>query len=200
MVLLIITWGHTTKQHRNFMRKILIALMASSMLLPSVTLASSIRPGSKTNIETTRSRRKPTCLVEEKWEKCEVIIDETGVTHPIGKITNVVSWKTEEKDFSYGGAVVGGAAGAGAGFAAGLGTCMVIGPLCLITAPAMMGAGMGGGAEIGGKGTGRFFTVVGDDAEGNRLIQEFRYGSGKSVRKAQKELLMSTKLVEGEVK
>ena len=152
--------------------------------------------------------RGTTCLVlvddgefvEEKWKKCEVVIDETGVDHPIGKITKVVQWKTEEKDFSYGGALVGGAAGASAGFAAGLGSCMVLGPFCLITAPTLMGAGMGGGAELGGKGTGRFFTVVGDDINGRRLIQEFHYSSGRTVKKAQKKLLKTTQLAEGEVR
>ena len=63
-----------------------------------------------------------------------------------------------------------------------------------------MGAGMGGGAELGGKGTGRFFTVVGDDAEGNRLIQEFYVTSGKAVRKTSRDLLLTTGLAEGEVK
>ena len=62
-----------------------------------------------------------------------------------------------------------------------------------------MGAGMGGGAELGGKGTGRFFTVVGDNVEGQRLIQEFRYGSGRTVKRAQKKLLNATGLAEGEL-
>ena len=59
---------------------------------------------------------------------------------------------------------------------------------------------MGGGAELGGKGTGRFFTVVGDDAQGNRLIQEFYLKSGKAVRKESKKLLKTTGLVDGELK
>ena len=63
-----------------------------------------------------------------------------------------------------------------------------------------MGAGMGGGAELGGKGQGRFFTVIGDDAEGNRVIQEFYITSGKAVRKEMKSLLMTTKLAEGETR
>ena len=171
--------------------------MTALMLVPNTALASSVRPGARSQ---TYKPKAPTCLVEEKWKPCEVVIDETGVTHPIGKIINVVQWNTEEKDFNYGGALVGGAAGASAGFAAGLGSCMVLGPFCLITAPTLMGAGMGGGAELGGKGTGRFFTVVGDDAEGNRLIQEFHIKSGKDVRKKSKQLLRTTGLAEGEVK
>ena len=180
--------------------------MAATMLVPSMTLASSVRPGSRVTHQSlnsgSSSRSKTLCLNEkEKFaEKCEVTIDETGVQGPVGHITNVVQWTTEEKDFNYGGALVGGAAGASAGFAAGLGSCMVLGPFCLITAPTLMGAGMGGGAELGGKGTGRFFTVVGDDAQGNRLIQEFYITSGKAVRIESKKLLKATGLAEGEVK
>ena len=179
-----------------------VALLTALMLVPSVTLASSTRPGAFNHktLNAKKSFNNPTCLVEEKWEKCEVIVDETGVKGPVGHITNVVQWTTEEKDFNYGGALVGGAAGASAGFAAGLGSCMVLGPFCLITAPTLMGAGMGGGAELGGKGTGRFFTVVGDDAQGNRLIQEFYLKSGKAVRKESKKLLKTTGLVDGELK
>ena len=160
--------------------------MTALMLVPSTTLASSIRPGARPQ---TYKPKAPTCLIEDKWEKCEVVIDETGVTHPIGKITNVVQWTTEEKDFNVAGGIVGGAAGAGVGFAAGLGSCAFLGPFCLITAPAIMNTGMGVGGTVGGKGTGKFFTIVGDDAEGNRLIQEIYYPTGKAARKASKELL-----------
>ena len=179
-----------------------VALLTALMLVPSVTLASSTRPGAFNHktLNAKKSFNNPTCLVEEKWEKCEVIVDETGVKGPVGHITNVVQWTTEDKDFSVGGAIVGGAAGGTAGFAAGLGSCMVIGPLCLITAPTLMGAGMGGGAELGGKGTGKFFTVVGDDAEGNRLIQEFNLKSGRATKKMLKKLLLTTKLAEGELR
>ena len=186
--------------------KNILAAMTALMLVPSMTLASSVRPGSRVTHQSlnsgSSSRSKTLCLNEkEKFaEKCEVTIDETGVQGPVGHITNVVQWTTEEKDFNYGGALVGGAAGASAGFAAGLGSCMVLGPFCLITAPTLMGAGMGGGAELGGKGTGRFFTVVGDDAEGNRLIQEFYVTSGKAVRKTSRDLLLTTGLAQGEVK
>ena len=187
--------------------KNILAAMTALMLVPSMTLASSVRPGSRVTHKSLNSgsisrSKSPLCLNEkEKFaEKCDIVIDETGVQGPVGHITNVVQWTTEEKDFNYGGALVGGAAGASAGFAAGLGSCMVLGPFCLITAPTLMGAGMGGGAELGGKGTGRFFTVVGDDAQGNRLIQEFYITSGKAVRIESKKLLKTTGLAEGEVK
>ena len=185
--------------------------MAASMLLPTGALASSIRPGSRVTHDSLNSNsRKGTsnCLVlvddgeyvEEKWEKCEVVIDETGVTHPIGKIVNVVQWTTEKKEFNVAGGIVGGAAGATVGFAAGLGSCVFAGPFCLITAPALMNAGGGVGAGAGGQGTGKFFTIVGDDINGRRLIQEVYFKTGKAVRKASKDLLRTTKLAEGEVR
>ena len=193
------------------MRKLLTSLIAASLLLPTTTLASSTRPGSRVTHDSLNSSARtkgPTCLVlvddgefvEEKWKKCEVVIDETGVTHPIGKIVNVVQWTTEKKEFNVAGGIVGGAAGATVGFAAGLGTCVFAGPFCLITAPALMNAGGGVGAGAGGQGTGKFFTVVGDDINGRRLIQEFHYSSGRTVKKAQKKLLKTTQLAEGEVR
>ena len=173
--------------------------MIATMLVPTGALASSIRPGSRP--KTSYKPKAPTCLVEEKWKPCLVVIDETGVTlYGIGKITNVVQWTTEEKDFNVAGGIVGGAAGAGVGFAAGLGSCAFLGPFCLITAPAIMNTGMGVGGAAGGKGTGKFFTIVGDDAEGNRLIQEVYYNTGKGVRAASKLLLKTTGLAEGEVR
>ena len=182
------------------MKNILVA-MTALMLVPSMTLASSIRPGSSVTHESLNSKPKtPKCLVEEKWQPCEVVIDETGVQGPVGHITNVVQWTTEEKDFNVAGGIVGGAAGATVGFAAGLGTCAFMGPFCLITAPAIMNAGMGAGGTVGGKGTGKFFTVVGDDDQGNRLIQEFYITSGKAVRIESKKLLKTTGLAEGEVR
>jgi hypothetical protein len=181
--------------------KNILAAMTALMLVPSMTLASSVRPGSRVTHDSLNSKPKtPKCLVEEKWQPCEVVIDETGVQGPVGHITNVVQWTTEKKEFNVAGGIVGGAAGATVGFAAGLGTCVFAGPFCLITAPALMNAGGGVGAGAGGQGAGKFFTVVGDDAEGNRLIQEFHIKSGKDVRKKSKQLLRTTGLAEGEVK
>ena len=175
-----------------------IAVLTALMLVPSTVLASSIRPGARPT--TSYKPKAPTCLVEEKWEKCEVTIDDTGVTLPIGKITRVVQWTTEEKDFNVAGGIVGGAAGATVGFAAGLGSCAFLGPFCLITAPAIMNGGAMVGGAAGGVGTGKFFTIVGDDAKGNRLIQEVYYSTGKGVRAVSKLLLKTTGLAEGEVR
>ena len=143
------------------MRRLLTSLIAASMLMPSTVLASSIRPGSVTHKTLNQRAKGPSCLVlvddgeyvEEKWEKCEVVIDETGVTHPSGKIIKVVKWSTSEKDFNVAGGIVGGVAGAGVGFAAGLGSCMFMGPFCLITAPALMNTGGMVGGGVGGKTT-----------------------------------------------
>ena len=180
------------------MKKLFASLMMATLLVPTGALASSIRPGARPT--TSYKPKAPTCLVEEKWEKCEVTIDDTGVTLPIGKITRVVQWTTEEKEFNVAGGIVGGAAGATVGFAAGLGSCAFLGPFCLITAPAIMNGGAMVGGAAGGVGTGKFFTIVGDDAKGNRLIQEVYYSTGKGVRAVSKLLLKTTGLAEGEVR
>ena len=94
-------------------------LMAAAMLVPTTTLASSIRPGSRVTHQSlnsgSSSKSKTLCLNEkEKFaERCEVTIDETGVKGPAGHITNVVQWTKEQKEFSYGGALAGGIAGGG---------------------------------------------------------------------------------------
>ena len=171
------------------------------MLVPTGALASSIRPGSRHSIKSSPPR-SPRCMDEEEkfTEKCEITVDETGVKAQDWHITDVVQWSTEEKPFNVGGAIVGGAAGAGVGFAAGLGSCAIIGPFCLLTAPAIMQTGAGVGAGAGGTARGKFFTVVGDDAKGNRLIQEFWISSDKKVKELSKDLLNTTKLVEGELR
>ena len=187
------------------MKKLLVAVLTASMLMPTTVLASSIRPGSTSHKKSMQVSKDPLCLVgqqddKELWEKCKVVIDETGVAHPIGKVTTVVQWETEEKPFNTGGAIIGGVAGASVGFAAGLGTCMFLGPFCLITAPAVMQSGMMVGGAAGGKGLGRYFTVVGDDEQGERLIQEWYEGSGKGATAVSKLLLKTTKLAEGEIR
>ena len=185
------------------MKKLFASLMIATMLVPTGALASSTRPGSRVTHKSLNSNprtRGPSCLVEDKWTPCEVTIDETGVTHPIGKITKVVKWSEVEKDFNVAGGIVGGVAGAGVGAAAGMTTCMFMGPFCLIAAPAIMQTGMGVGGGVGGKGVGKYFTVIGDDKDGNRLIQEFHVKSGKEVRKKSKLLLKTTGLADGELK
>jgi len=183
------------------MKKLFTSLIAASLLLPTTTLASSFRPGSRHSIKPS-APRSPVCKGEEDkfTEKCDIVVDETGVKAQDWHITTVVQWSTEEKPFNVGGAIVGGAAGTGVGFAAGLGSCAIIGPFCLLTAPALIQTGAGVGAGAGGTARGKFFTVVGDDAKGNRLIKEFWIPSGKRVKELSKDLLNTTKLVEGETR
>jgi len=183
------------------MKKLLTAVIAATMLVPTGALASSIRPGSHRSLKSSPPR-SPRCMDEEEkfTEKCEITVDETGVKAQDWHIPNVVQWSTEEKPFNIAGGIVGGAAGAGVGFAAGLGSCAIIGPFCLLTAPAIMQTGAGVGAGAGGTARGKFFTVVGDDAKGNRLIKEFWIPSGKKVKELSKDLLNTTKLVEGETR
>ena len=75
------------------MKKVLTAIMAASMLLPTGALASSIRPGSRVTHDSLNSNSRKSisnCLVlvddgeyvEEKWEKCEVVIDCLLYTSP----------------------------------------------------------------------------------------------------------------------
>jgi outer membrane lipoprotein SlyB len=178
------------------MLKLLTAVLAASMLMPTTVLASSIRPGSKTNFK----QKGPSCLVEDKWKPCDITIDEAGVKGPEGHIINVVQWTTDEKSFNTGGAIGGAVAGGVAGTAVGLGSCLVFGPLCIITAPAIMSGGVTGGATVGGTPQGKYFTVIGDADNGDRIIQEFYYSTIKTVKKASRELLITTKLAEGELR
>ena len=60
--------------------------------------------------------------------------------------------------------------------------------------------GMMVGGAAGGKGLGKFFTVVGDDVQGQRLIQEWYEKSGKAAVKTSKDLLKLSKLAEGEIR
>ena len=178
------------------MKKLLTAVIAVTMLMPSTVLASSIRPGS--NIKS--KPKGPKCFIEEKWKPCKITIDDIGVKGPEGHITNVVQWTTDEKSFNTGGAIGGAIAGGVAGTGLGLGSCLVFGPLCIITAPAIMSGGITGGATVGGTPQGKYFTVIGDADNGDRIIQEFYYGSSKQVKKTTRTLLLTTKLAEGELR
>ena len=181
------------------MKKILTAVIAASMLMPSMVLASGPRKmGVGGNLSS--KNKGPKCLVDEKWKRCDITIDESGVKGPEGHITNVVQWTTDEKSFNTGGAIGGAIAGGAAGVGVGLGSCLVFGPLCIITAPAIMSGGVTGGATVGGKAQGKYFTVVGDADNDDRIIQEFYYGSLKTVKKASRELLKTSKLAEGELR
>ena len=114
-----------------------IAVLTALMLVPSMVLASGPRKmGINGNISS--KTKSPKCLIEEKWKPCKITIDETGVKGSEGHITNVVQWTTDEKAFNMGGAAAGAIAGGAAGVGVGLGSCLIFGPLCIITAPAIM--------------------------------------------------------------
>ena len=181
------------------MNKMLTAVLTASMLMPSMVLASGPRKmGINGNVSS--KSKSPKCLVDEKWKRCKITIDDAGVKGPEGHITNVVQWTTDEKSFNIGGAAAGAIAGGAAGVGVGLGSCLIFGPLCIITAPAIMSGGVTGGATVGGKPQGKYFTVVGDADNGDRIIQEFYYGSAKQVKKTTRTLLLTTKLAEGELR
>ena len=169
------------------------------MLLPTTVMASSIRPGSRVTHKSLNSSPSSKydgalCKKEDRFtEKCDIIIDDTGVRGPEGHITTVVRWSSKEDAPSAGGAVAGAAGGAIVGGAAGIGTCFLVGPLCLITAPAIMGGGMGTGAEWGAKSGARTFTIVGDDAQGERIIQFFKV-KRSGVEKTEEQLLKPLKM------
>ena len=187
------------------MKKLLTAAFAATMLMPTMSLAGPPRAMMHSDLQKNKNSnvsKKPLCVGEnEKFtERCDITIDETGVRGPEGHITNVVQWTTDEKSFNTGGAIGGAIAGGVAGTGLGLGSCLVFGPLCIITAPAIMSGGVTGGATVGGKPQGKYFTVVGDADNGDRIIQEFYYGSLKTVKKASRQLLITTKLAEGELR
>ena len=95
--------------------------------------------------------------------------------------------------------IVGGAVGGTVGLGLGMASCYIVLPLCLTTMPLITAGGMGLGSGAGQSGA-AYFTVIGDDKDGNRLIQEFHVKSGKEVRKKSKLLLKTTGLADGELK
>jgi hypothetical protein len=138
--------------------------------------------------------------VEEKWKPCDVTINDTGVIHPMGHITTVVQWTTEKQEFSVGGAAVGAVAGTGGGMLVGLGSCAFTGPFCLLVAPAIMSTGTMVGGGAGGNRSGKFYTIIGNDLNGRRLILEFKSPNAKTVKQTNKLLLSTTQLAEGELR
>jgi hypothetical protein len=188
------------------MRKLFTAVMAATMLLPTTVMASSIRPGSRVTHKSLNTVHglpvnRALCVDDEDkfTEKCDIIIDDTGVVGPDGHITHVVQWDTELDKFNVAGGVVGGAAGAAGGTVAGLSTCLFVGPLCMFTAPMIMSAGVGAGADAGGKSGATTFIVVGDDVDGTRIIQQFKYNK-RLAKVASKNLLKYTQLAKGETR
>ena len=174
--------------------------MMASMLLPSTVLASSIRPGS--SFKTYPVLFEPAWCIGEEEEfdrECDIVINEDGVTTPDGHIIDVKQWIMTGEKYDIGKGIVGGAAGTAAGLGLGMATCGLMLPVCLFTLPAMTGLGAGVGGMAGGNND-KFFVVIGDDVDGNRLTLEFKSNNTGLQRKIIRKLIKTTGLAAGELK
>ena len=181
------------------MKKLIASLMTASLLMPTVALASGPRrvpPKPVTSV-----RGDVVCMNEEEEfkERCKVVIDDTGVITPDGHITNVVQWGFSGEKYDIGAGIVGGAAGTAVGMGVGMATCGLLLPVCLFTLPAMTGLGAGVGGMAGGNND-KFFVVIGDDVDGNRLTLEFKSNNTGLQRKIIRKLIKTTGLAAGELK
>ena len=95
--------------------------------------------------------------------------------------------------------IVGGAVGGAVGMGVGMASCYVVLPVCLITMPMITGAGMGLGGRAGGN-LNKFFVVIGDDVNGNRVIQEFKSYNTGLTRRMTRRLFKTTGLAAGQLK
>ena len=184
------------------MKRILASLVGVSMMLPTVALAGPPRRLMHSDLQERKNvTYKPLCLdAEEKFtEECDIVIDETGVQSPQGHITNVVQWGVDNEPYDVTTGIVGGAVGGTVGLGLGMASCYVVLPLCLTTMPLITASGMGLGSAAG-KGGGAFFTVIGDDEKGNRIVLEFKHTKARSVKKTAKSLIKTTGLAQGELK
>ena len=167
--------------------------MMASMLLPSTVLASSIRPGS--SFKTYPVLFEPAWCIGEEEEfdrECDIVINEDGVTTPDGHIIDVKQWIMTGEKYDIGKGIVGGAAGTAAGLGLGMATCGLMLPVCLFTLPAMTGLGAGVGGMAGGTNE-KFFVVIGDDVDGNRLTIEFQSNNTGLQRKIIRKLIYNFK-------
>ena len=182
------------------MKKLLTAVIAASMLMPIATLASSTRPGS--SFKTYPVLFEPAWCIGEEEEfdrECDIVINEDGVTTPDGHIIDVKQWIMTGEKYDIGKGIVGGAAGTAAGLGLGMATCGLMLPVCLFTLPAMTGLGAGVGGNAAGANS-KFFTVLGNDKDGEALILEFKYRNPNFARKVMKELYRTTSLAMGQLK
>ena len=176
--------------------------MAASMLMPTVALAGPPRRLMHSDLQARKNvASQPLCLdTEDKFtEECDIVIDGTGVQSPQGHITNVVQWGVDDEPYDVATGIVGGAVGGTVGLGLGMASCYIVLPLCLTTMPLITAGGMGLGSGAGQKG-GAFFTVIGDDKDGNRIVLEFKHTRGKSVKRTVKDLTKTTKLAPGELR
>ena len=181
------------------MKKLLASLMTATLLMPTVALASGPRRVPPPVPTSTRGDFK--CLNEEEEfkENCEITVDETGVIGPEGHITNVVQWNVDGQKYDMATGIVGGAVGGAVGMGVGMASCYVVLPLCLVTMPMITGAGMGLGGRAGGN-LNKFFVVIGEDVNGNKLIQEFKSHNTGLTRRITRRLFKTTGLAAGQLK
>tara|TARA_B100001093_G_scaffold279302_1_gene266935 strand:- start:257 stop:826 length:570 start_codon:yes stop_codon:yes gene_type:complete len=186
------------------MKKILTALMAASMLMPTVALASG--PRRPKPVLVTSYGVNAWCGPDTFEEKCKIRIGDEGLTGTGTDITTINQWTYSGQPYNMAegvaGAVVGGAAiGMGS-----IATCAAVaGPAamgCIALFPFMPLLGAGVGSRAGGSGI-TYFKVVGEDADGNEIEQQFKTTIGRSghvLRKLRKKLKKFTGLPAGEIR
>ena len=181
------------------MKKLLASLMTATLLMPTVALASGPRRMLTPLPNSTKGDFKCLNGEEEFKEDCKITVDETGVIGPEGHITNVVQWNVDGEKYDLGAGIVGGAVGGAVGMGVGMASCYVVLPLCLVTMPMITGAGMGLGGRAGGN-LNKFFVVIGEDVNGNKLIQEFKSHNTGLTRRITRRLFKTTGLAAGQLK
>jgi len=184
------------------MKRILAGLMTASLLMPTMALAGPPRRLMHSDLQDRKNvTYKPLCLdAEDKFtEECDIVIDETGVQSPQGHITNVVQWGVDDEKYDVATGIVGGAVGGTVGLGLGMASCYIVLPLCLTTMPLITAGGMGLGSGAGQSGS-AYFTVIGDDKDGNRIVLEFKHTKARTVKKTAKSLIKTTGLAQGELK
>ena len=184
------------------MKKLLASLVGVSLMLPTVALAGPPRRLMHSDLQDRKKvTYKPLCLdaEDEFTEECDIVNDETGVQSSQGHVTNVVQWGVDDEKYDVATGIVGGAVGGTVGLGLGMASCYIVLPLCLTTMPLITAGGMGLGSAAG-KGGGAYFTVIGDDKDGNRIVLEFKHTKARAVKKTARSLLKTTGLAQGEVK
>ena len=133
---------------------------------------------------------------------CQITLSEEGFEGPMNFIpkNKISQWYSVRQDDNLLVGVAGTAGGTYAGAFAGMAACGASGGVLCI--PALLG-GIYGGGRLGsqaGKGKNFFFTVIGENSEGNTVAQSFRFINRKTSKKFKKELSEITGLKMGQVK
>lgn len=133
---------------------------------------------------------------------CKIVLAGNGITGPQGFIPShrVVQWYTGGGvDHNRAAQAVGAGGGAvGGAIVGGIATCWTI----ILCVPGIVGGGAAGGvggAQIG-KSADFYFTIVGYDQKGKKVIQSFNFVNKKPVQKIMQELPLVTGLAMGELR